>query len=110
VSSASSLVDGMRHAAEAARKAGLLTYDDVDVAVDFHAGLALQAVRRMLRSGFDETYVLEVAALTLSGLGMERSRAASIARGALTQLVAIGPTRLAWWPSEPATVPAAVAV
>jgi hypothetical protein len=85
---------------EEGRKAGLFKYSNVDVAVDFHAGLTFQAMRRMRQMPYDEAYVIAVAAFALSGLGVDRRKAATIARGALRELIAVAPERLSWWPED----------
>lgn len=104
VSDARSIVNGMREAVLAGRDAGLLVVDNVEVAVDFHIGLALQGIRRVVRSGFDEHYIVDVATLAILGLGAERARASAIARQAMDTLFKLGPSLPGWLPPDPGSL------
>lgn len=94
------LRDAMRHNIEEGRRAGQFTFDNVEVALDFHLGLTIQAVRRISRSAYSEAYALDVAALALSGLGMDSRKAAVLAEQSIRDLALIGPAQLPWWRSD----------
>lgn len=100
VSDAKTIVGGMRQAIEDGCRAGLLMTSNIEVATDFHIGLALQGIRRLIRTGFDERYILDAASLALSGLGVDREKAAELARSSMNELFAVGPATLPWWPDD----------
>nr|WP_087574869.1 TetR/AcrR family transcriptional regulator [Sphingomonas sp. CDS-1] len=102
VNDAQSIRLGMREAVISSCAAGAFDVPNVEVAVDFHIGLALQGIRRVVRSGFDEAYIRDVATLATTGLGVDRGRGSQIAARAMELLFAKGPTVLGWWPKDEA--------
>jgi AcrR family transcriptional regulator len=93
--------DGMWHVVSnclaAGKTSGDLSFSSLDAATDFVIGATIEATRRQIcLQSFDKDYVFEVTRMIITGLGLDRPRAAQAVQKAWDQLEAHA-TTLPWW-------------
>lgn len=94
----SELIAAVRRNTVAGRTAGAFRIERLDAAIDFQMGLALEAMRHLLRDPSDAAaYIEAMTAMGLRGLGVDTAAAADMARYALSDVSARAPVYLPWW-------------
>jgi AcrR family transcriptional regulator len=82
---------------EDARRQGIVRFDSMDAAMDMVVGTTTQAIKRLAHGQQrNRQYILDIAALCLTGLGTSRDQSAAAAERAWSRLSARGST-LPWW-------------
>jgi AcrR family transcriptional regulator len=94
----SQLLAAIRRNTTAGQQAGSFRIDHLDAAIDFQMGVALEAMRHLLRDPSDAAdYILATTTIGLRGLGLPHGQAVRSARAAMDDVAARAPRFLPWW-------------
>lgn len=94
----SELLAAIRRNTTAGQQAGSFRIDHLDAAIDFQLGVALEAMRHLLRDCTAAAdYILATTTMGLRGLGLPHRLAAQSARVAMDDVAQRGPRFLSWW-------------
>jgi len=94
----SQLLAAVRRNTTAGQRAGAFHIEHLEAAIDFQMGVALEAMRHLLRDPTDAAaYIQATTTMGLRGLGLTQQRAASMARTAMDDVITRAPRFLSWW-------------
>ncbi len=94
----SELLAAVRRNTVAGLETGAFRIERLDAAIDYQMGVALEAMRHLLRDPSDAVaYIEAMTTMGLRGLGMAPDRAAEAARSAMADVADRGPRFLPWW-------------
>ena len=78
--------------------AGLYALGAIEHGLDLLVGAKVEAIRRVIKGGRDESYIEAMASLVLRGFGRPAEESASIVTTMARRLDLLAPARLDWWP------------
>ena len=94
----SELLAAVRRNTTAGQQAGSFRIEHLEAAIDFQMGVALEAMRHLLRDPADAAdYILAATIMGLRGLGLPHRQAARSARVAMDDVCTRAPRFLSWW-------------
>lgn len=94
----SELLAAIRRNTTAGQRSGAFRIEQLDAAIDFQLGVALEGMRRLLRDPADASdYILATTTMGLRGLGRPHRLAVRSARLAMDDVTERAPRFLSWW-------------
>lgn len=84
--------------------AGLYDLSCVEHGLDLLVGVKLEAIRRVVRGGRDDTYAQAMASSVLRGFGRPADESAVIVSNMAGRIETLAPDRLDWWPRAEMTI------